>query len=155
MIRTYSNTKAELNVARIRLNELMTEKEVLYTKYFPMSSKTEEVSGHTNKRTDSFADYMAELTKVNKITGMSLDDEIQEQRNKVDRLDYCIRLMEYNLNNTTGIENDLFKLIIMEGRKKTKAVEIVAEKYNKEPVTIWKYHYPKISKEIDKCIVNV
>ena len=56
MIRTYANTKAELNVARIRLNELMTEKEVLYTKYFPMSSKTEEVSGHTNKKTDSFAD---------------------------------------------------------------------------------------------------
>ena len=152
MIRTYANTKAELNVARIRLNELMTEKEVLYTKYFPMSSKTEEVSGHTNKRTDSFADYMAELTKVNKITGMSLDDEIQEQRNKVDRLDYCIRLMEYNLNNTTGIENEIFKMIVLDGYNPTKAVDKIAEKYKKEPRTIWEYHYKKIKNEIEKCI---
>lgn len=154
MIRTYSNTKAELNVARIRLNELMTEKEVLYTKYFPMSSKTEEVSGHTNKRTDSFADYMAELTKVNKITGMSLDDEIQEQRNKVDRLDYCIRLMDHNLKTTSGIENELFTLIVVDGYKPTKAVEKIAEKYRKEPRTIWEYNYSKIKKEIDKCIIK-
>ena len=155
MIRTYANTKAELNIAQLRLNELMTEKEVLYTKYFPLTSKTEEVSAHTNKRSDPMADYIAELTKVNPITGISLDQEIEEQRNKVNRLDYCIRQMDYVLENTTGIENELFKLVVVKGRSKTKAVDIVAEKYDKEPRTIWEYHYPKIKKEIDKCSVKV
>lgn len=155
MIRTYANTKAELNIAQLRLNELMTEKEVLYTKYFPLTSKTEEMSAHTNKRSDPMADYIAELTKINPITGTSLDQEIEEQQNKVGRLKYCINLMDYNLEHTTGIENELFKLIVVKGRNKTKAVEIIAEKYNMHDDTIWKYHYPKIKKEIDKCLVNV
>ena len=34
MIRTYANTKAELNIAQLRLNELMTEKEVIYSDTF-------------------------------------------------------------------------------------------------------------------------
>ena len=155
MIRTYANTKAELNVAQERLDYLNREKDILHTKYFPMSSKIEEVSGHTNKKTDSFADYMAELTKVNEITGMSLDDEIQEQRNKVIRLAWCKRVMDYNLKQTTGIENELFTLIAVDGYKPTKAVEKIAEKYKKEPRTIWEYNYPKIKKEIDKCSVKV
>lgn len=155
MIRTYANTKAELNIAQLRLNELMTEKEVLYTKYFPLTSKTEEMSAHTNKRSDPMADYIAELTKVNPITGISLDQEIEEQQNKVGRLKYCINLMDYNLEYTTGIENDLFRLIVVKGKNKTKAVRIVAEKYNMHDDTIWKYHYQKIKKEIDKCLVNV
>lgn len=155
MIRTYANTKAELNIAQLRLNELMTEKEVLFARYFPITSKFSEVSAHSNNRRDNMADFLAELTKINKITGMSLEDEIDEQRNRVGRLEYYIRMMDYTLKNTTGIENELFRLIVVEGRRKTRAVELVAEKYNREPVTIWKYHYPKISKEIDKCIVNV
>lgn len=154
MIRIYANTKAELNIAQLRLNELMTEKEELYTRYFPLSSKTEEVSAHTNKRSDPMADYMAELTKINPITGMSLEQEIEEQRNGVNRLEYCIRQMNYVLENTTGIENDLFRFIVVKGKNKTKAVEIVSEKYDKEPRTIWQYYYPRIKKEIDKCTIK-
>ena len=52
MIGTYANTKAELNIAQLRLNELMTEKEVLYTKYnsrrkpvFQLSTSIIEVDG--------------------------------------------------------------------------------------------------------------
>lgn len=155
MIRTYANTKAELNIAKSRLELLMKQKEELYTKYFPLTAKFEETSAHTNKRNDSMADYMAELTKINKVTGMSLDQEIEEQRNKVQILEYYIRLMEYNFENTTGRENELFKLIVMHGYKPAKAVEKIAEKYKREPRTIWEYDYSKIKKEIEKCSVKV
>lgn len=155
MIRTYANTKAELNIAKSRLELLMKQKEELYTKYFPLTARLEEASAHTNKRSDPMTDYMAELTKINKITGMSLDQEIEEQRNKVQILEYYIRLMEYNLENTTGIENELFKLIVIKGINKSKAVKKIAEKHDMHDDTIWKYHYPKIKKEIDKCLVNV
>lgn len=155
MIRTYANTKAELNIAQLRLNELMTEKEVIYSRYFPMTADPSKESSHTNNHSDPMGDYVAEITRIREETGMSLEGEIEYQKKRVDDLRHCINLMDDYLRVTTGIENELFRLIVVDGRKKTKAVELVAEKYNREPVTIWKYHYPKISKEIDKCIVNV
>ena len=155
MIRTYANTKAELNIAEDRLHLLMDKKEELFTKYFPITTRMGDSFEHTNKQIDPMAAYVAELTKVNPTTDMSLDDEITEARNQVGILKYYVKRMEYNLENTTGIENELFKLIVVKGFKMTKAVELVAEKYKKEPVTIWKYYYPKIKKEISKCIVNV
>lgn len=154
MIRTYSNTKAELNIVKSRLELLMKQKEELYTKYFPLTAKLEETSAHTNKKSDQMAEYMAELTKINSITGMSLDQEIEEQRNKVQTIEYYIKSMEYNLKNTTGIENELFKLIVIKGINKSKAVKIIAEKHDMHDDTIWKYHYSKIKKEIDKCIIK-
>ena len=155
MIRTYANTKAELNIAEERLHLLMERKDELYTKFFPITARQSDTFSHTNKRSDPMADYIAELEKINPVTGMSLDDEITEARNEVGRLQYYIKRMEYVLENTTGIENELFNLIAIKGFRRTRAVEIAAEKYKKEPDTIWKYHYPKIKEEILKCIVNV
>jgi hypothetical protein len=155
MIRTYANTKAELNIADERLNLLMLRKEELYTKFFPLSARMGETTAHTNKLTDAMAGYVAELTKINPVTNMSLDQEITDARNKRNTLSYYLKRMEYNLETTTGIENELFYKIVVKGYNPTKAVEIIAEKYKREPITIWKYHYPKIKKEISKCIVNV
>ena len=155
MIRTYANTKAELNNSKLRLELLMRQKEELYTKYFPITAKYDEASAHTNRKSDPMAEYMSELTKINPITGMSLDQEIEEQRNKVQTLEYYMRLMDHNLETTTGIENELFTLIVVHGYKPTKAVEKIAEKYKKEPRTIWEYNYSKIKKEIEKCSVKV
>jgi len=155
MIRTYANTKAELNIAEERLNILMSRKEELYVKFFPLSAKISDAPAHTNKLTDAMAGYVAELTKVNPVTKMSLDSEITEARNNRDKLEYYLKRMEINLKSTTGIENELFYKIVVEGYRPTKAVNNIAEKYNKEPETIWKYYYPKIKKEILKCIVNV
>jgi hypothetical protein len=155
MIRTYANTKAELNIAEERLNLLMSRKEELYVKFFPLSAKISDAPAHTNKLTDAMAGYVAELTKVNPVTKMSLDSEITEARNNRDKLEYYLKRMEINLKSTTGIENELFYKIVVEGYRPTKAVNNLAEKYNKEPETIWKYYYPKIKKEISKCIVNV
>lgn len=151
MIRTYANTKAELNIAQLRLNELMTEKEVIYSRHFPLTSDPSKESSHTNKRSDPMADYVGEIMKIREETGMSLEGEIEEQRNKVGRLAYCIKRMDYNLENTTGIENELFVMIVIHGYKPSKAVEKIAEKFNKEERTIWEYNYKKIKAEIEKC----
>ena len=155
MIRTYSNTKAELNIAEERLHLLMDKKDELYTKFFPIAAKQSDAPSHTNKRNDPMADYVAELEKINPVTGKSLDDEITEARNNVGKLKYYIKRMEYNLEHTTGIENELFTWIVIKGFTPTRAVEFVADKYKREPNTIWRHHYPKIKKEILKCQVNV
>ena len=158
MIRTYAITKAELNIAENRLHLLMDRKDELYTKFFPITARQSDAPAHTNKRSDPMADYIAELEKVNPVTGMSLDDEITEARNKVGNLQYYLKRMEYTLEQTTGIENELFTWIAIKGYNPTRAVEFVAEKYKKKDCsTIWKYHYPKIKKELEicKCLVNV
>lgn len=150
MIRTYANTKAEYNVAKARLECLMNEKEELYVKFFPINVRLTEASSHTNKRTDPMADYLNELTKINPITGMSLEDEITEARNKVGILKYYVRLMEESLKSTTGIENELFFRIVIKGYKTNRTIEVVAEKFNKDVRTIWRY-YDNIKDLIKKC----
>lgn len=155
MIRTYANTKAELNIAEERLHLLMDRKDELYTQFFPLTARQNDTGTHTNKRSDPMADYVAELEKINPITGKSLDAEITEARNNVGQLKYYLKRMEYNLEHTTGIENELFSWIVIRGYNPTRAVEFVAEKYKKDTSTIWKHHYPKIKQEILKCLVNV
>lgn len=150
MIKTYANTKAELNVAKTRLDLLMSRKEEIYTRYFPITAKFKDTPAHTNKQADAMAEYVAEITRINQITGMSLEDEIEEQRNKVNELKHYIDLIEQEMLKTTGIENELFKKIVIEGYKPTKAVIKIAEKYNKEEQTIWKYYYSKIKEAVEK-----
>ena len=155
MIRTYANTKAELNIAENRLHLLMDRKEEIYSKFFSITAKISDTFSHSNNQYDPMAAYVAELTKINPVTGVSLDQEIEDARNNVGKLKYYLKSMELNLQQTTGIENELFVLVAVKGYRPTRAVEIIAEKYKKEPITIWKYNYKKIKKEISKCIVNV
>ena len=150
MIRTIANTKAELNIAKERLNLLMDKKQEIYAKYFSLTAKMSDTPARTNKITDLMAEYVAEITVVNSITGMSLDDEIEHIRNEINKLEYYIRIMEYNIAHTSGIENDLFKKIAINGLSPTKAVERVADKYDMHTDSIWKYHYKKIEKELKK-----
>ena len=154
-ITNYANTQAELNAAKGRLNLLLERKEIIYTRFFPLVAKVSDAPSHTNKKSDPMADYVSEITKPNPITGISLSDEIEETRNDVGRLQYYIGIMRENFKTLTGIENELFKLIVIDGYSKTKAVHKVAEDHEKDPRTIWKFHYPKIKEEISKCSVNV
>ena len=120
-----------------------------------MVAQLKDIPSHTNKESDKMADYIYEITKINSITGMSLEEEIEDARNEANRLEYYVKLMEYNFEHTTGIENELFKKIIIDGYKPSKAVSKIAEKYNKDDTTIWHLYYPKIKSEILKCTVKI
>ena len=151
MIRTVANTKAELNIAKARLGLLMTKKEEIYAKYFPITAKLKDVPSHTNKQADAMASYVSEITSINPITGMSLEDEIAEIRNEIGKLEYYLGVMEKELLNTSGIENELFKKIAVDGFKPSKAVERISEKYNMHIDTIWRYYYSKIREAVEIC----
>ena len=76
-ITNYTNTQAELLIAKDRLNLLMERKEKIYTKFFPIVARMSDTPSHTNKKSDPMADYVYEITKPNPITGISLDQEIE------------------------------------------------------------------------------
>lgn len=157
-IRTYTNTKCELEVAKIRLSQLMDRKEKLYAKYFPITQQIKEdiISGG-KKDNDKMAMYVHELNEVDIGTGFSLAQEIEYQRSVIERDTQYINDMTETLNKNSGIEYALYYEIVIKGVSKTQAVKNIAEEYNKEERTIWKYHYSKIKKylkNIEKVITS-
>ena len=149
IIRTYTNTKCELEMAKTRLNLLMDRKEKLYCKYFPITSRPKEiVVDGGEKDNDKMALYLHELYLIDVGTGMSLAGEIDDQQETVNNLQNYITNMESTLSKMSGIEYDLYYEIVVNGTSITKAVERIAEKYDRDNQTIWKNHYRKIKKDI-------
>lgn len=148
-IRTYTNTKCELEMAKARLGLLMDRKEDLYCKYFPITAKLKEITVNSGRHNnDNMADYVHELHEVDIGTGRSLADEIVYQREVVDKLQQYVNTMSDALSKMNGIEYALYYEIVVKGVRISRAVSIIAERYNKDDQTIWKYHYPKIKKDI-------
>ena len=152
MIETYANYLARRNIAQIKYEELMQRKEELYQKYFNIASKTSEVTVHTNEHRDKMAEYMSELMKIDPITNLCLDDAIKEARNERDRLNYYVKRIEYEIDNLKGIEYELFDLIAVKGYIPTRAVQKIANKFEKEEQTIWKVYYPRIKDSVEICV---
>lgn len=152
-IRTYTNTKCELEMAKARLQLLLDRKEQLYCKYFPLAQRLKEdvVSGGERKN-DAMDRYLHELHDVDIGTGKSLAEEIEYQREVVDRFTRCVAEMGETLSRMTGIEYALYYEIVVNGKGISRAVQYIAEKYNKDTQTIWKYHYNKIRKDVRKVI---
>lgn len=152
-IRTYTNTKCELEIAKARLSSLMDRKEQLYCKYFPITAKIKDdvVSGG-NQSNDKMDRYLHELHDVDIGTGKSLAEEIEYQQTVVDKIARYLADMSDSLGRMTGIEYALYFEIVVRGRPVSRSVENIAERYNKDTQTIWKYHYKKIKKDVKRVI---
>ncbi len=152
-IQTYTNTICELEMAKKRLNLLMDRKEKLYCKYFPLTPtlKSDVVDGG-EKNNDKMADYVHELHEVDIGTGKSLAEEITYQQENVDKIQSNVNDMNSILSKLTGIEYELYYEIIVKGMGISKAVDNIAERYDKDTRTIWKYHYRNIKRYVKKVI---
>ena len=150
-IRSYTDTKCELEMAKTRLSLLMDRKEKLYCKYFPITPKLKEISVDGGmKNNDKMADYLHELHEVDVGTGKSLAEEIEYQQENVDKLQGYLNTMTESLSKMTGIEYQLFYEIVYKGVKITKAVENIAKVNDIEPQTIWKNYYKKIKRYVNR-----
>ena len=150
-IRTYTNTKCELEMAKTRLSLLMDRKEQLYAKYFPVTQKIkDDVIKGGIRDNDKMAQYVHELNEVDIGTGRSLAQEIEYQRAVVDKFKRYINDMNETLGKMRGIEYSLYYEIVVNGVNTSKAVSNVAERYNRDDQTIWKYYYKKIKNDVKK-----
>ena len=161
-IKTYTNTKCELELAKIRLNLLMDRKEQLYAKYFPITQKIkDDVIKGGSRDNDKMAQYVHELNEIDIGTGRSLAEEIEYQRKVIYKLKRYVSDMNETLSKMTGIEYALYYEIVVKGINPSRAVSNVAERYNKDDHTIWKYHYNKIKndvknlKKVSESTVNI
>lgn len=152
-IRTYTNTKCEMEIAKARLALLLDRKELLCCKYFPLAQRLKEdvVSGGA-RNNDAMDRYLHELYDTDIGTGMSLAEEIEYQREVVERFTRYLADIGETLSRMTGIEYALYYEIVVNGRGISRSVQYIAERYNKDEQTIWKYHYAKIRKDVKKVI---
>lgn len=150
-IRSYTDTKCELEMAKTRLNLLIDKKVSIYSKYFPLTPNLKEVivdGGEHNN--DKMADYVHEINEVDIGTGMSIVEEIAYQQKNIIKLQGYMDTMSDILGKMSGIEHQLFYEIVYNGVKITKAVENIADETGKDTSTIWKNYYSKIKKDIKK-----
>lgn len=154
-INNYTNTKCELEMAKQRLKLLEQRKEEIYTKYFSLAQKVGEVvqTGGTSDNDHKILKYVEELNEVNKITGMSLEQEIEHQQKKVEQLESYLEEMRKALERMKGIEFRLYYSIVVNGKTPTEAVELIAEESEKETRTIWRY-YDSIKSSVHKIYKN-
>ena len=138
-------------MAKTRLSLLMDRKEQLYAKYFPITQQIkDDVITGGKKDNDKMAMYVYELNEVDIGTGRSLAEEIEYQRAVVDRFKRYINEMSETLGKMRGIEYSLYYEIVVNGVNTSKAVSNVAERYNKDDRTVWKYYYQKIKNDVKK-----
>ena len=146
----YNNLYRYYQIELFNLKVLEEKKESIRNKYFKL---TTSISGNTSFKTnntpDNYANYMNELEKI------KILEEIEKQKNIINKLKYYIKKIEYNLSELVGIEYRLFYKII-NGVNISKAVEeVVSENCynNKKPQedrVIWKKYYPNIKKEVNE-----
>ena len=123
----------------------------IYCKYFPVTQIIkEDIVDGGKKDKDKMALYVHEVNEIDVVTGKSLVQEIEYQRSIVDRITSYLNDMSETLSKMHGIEYKLYYEIAVKGVSVSKAVSNIAEIYNKDNRTIWKYHYKKIKKEVGK-----
>lgn len=101
---------------------------------------------NTKIELDSLQERLQILTQYEKniLTEIELIKKTISQYNKV------IKKMEEDICNLSGIENKLYKEIVINGTSVSKAIEKVSEEENKDVSTLWKNYYPNVKKEIEK-----
>ena len=155
-IRNYTDTECELNIAKTRLDLLIDKKSKLYRKYFPLTSNIKEIMVDGGKQNnDRMAQYLHDLNEVDYGTGMSLEQEIIYQQERLDTLRNYIDIMHNSLSKMSGIEYQLFYEIVFHGTPISKAVEKIAYENDKDAQTIWKNYYRKIKKYVKKLKYTV
>ena len=148
-IRNYNNTQKELNIALKRLNRLLGEKEELYTKFFPMTIKIDEDVVKGGTKLNPQIEYQIALDTTRKHTGLSLREEIEKIQDEVKSLRECLKTMDDDLKKMTGLEEQLYRKIVVEGLRISRAVELVAEDNHYSSSQMWRY-YEKIEPKIKK-----
>lgn len=68
----------------------------------------------------------------------------------ISRYTKIIKIMEEDIRNLSGIENKLYKEIVINGTTVSKAIEKISIEENKDVSTLWKNYYPNVKKKIEK-----
>lgn len=78
-----------------------------------------------------------------------LENEKKEILSLINIYKEFIQKIEQDLQNLSGIENKLYKEIVINNLNVSKAIEKVAFEENKDVSTLWKNYYPNVKTKIE------
>lgn len=92
------------------------------------------------------------LELINQYTE-KLENEKKEILGLINAYKEFIQKIEQDLQNLSGIENKLYKEIVINNLNVSKAIEKVSFEEEKDVSTLWKNYYPNVKKKIEllKC----
>ena len=109
----YYKQKAEMEIARERLNSKLEEKEMVYLRFFGAKELDSNFTTNNYHPQDKVTDYLIELEE------RGIDKEIEDLRNEVNVKKYYLKKMETVLEDLKGLEYEFLKLRYFEKRKYT------------------------------------
>lgn len=133
VFQAYSNTKAECDVLKLRL-ELMRERE----------TKIEDMYALPNYSPVDIEKYISESGRRTNDTQRTVYEEISMLEKDISKYELALKGMEESLVMMQGIEYDLYKAIVIDGMKPSVAVEKVSNQCGKSESTLWRNAYKKI-----------
>lgn len=151
-IRNYTTTLLEFKIAKTRLDYLLLRREELEVRYCGIKGVTYDglnVQNLPNGR-DSMMEFIIALTTPDPITGVSLDDEIEEKSHEVVILYDTLAEMTSSMRKLKDIEAQLYREIVIDGKQVSQAVKHVSEANYMAESNIWHNYYPKIKGELLK-----
>ena len=105
---------------------------------------------------DNYTNIRVELSILNKRLQIieTYEKEILIEKERLNSIKQnqlkIIKLIEKDIKELTGIENGIYKEIVINGLNVSKAIEKISQEMDKDVSTLWKNYYPNVKKRIEK-----
>lgn len=151
-IRNYNNTLIDLQTAKQRLKVLKERKEALFWRICGSKGWVIQEGGKVSSKASKSATetFVEMINTPSTETGFSLNQEIEMAEAEVELLQKVLEIMAKGFVELTGIENNLYCAIVLDGLKPTEAVRKIAEDNFMTEDNVWRTYYPKVRELLRK-----
>ena len=156
-LKNYTTTFLEYKVAKARLDYLQQKREELEVRYCGVKGINYESTGAVNQPSgnDKLMKFIIAVTTPNEETGLSLDDEIEIAGKELLSLQETLSTMARTIYRLTDIEAQLYREIVIGGKKVNRAIKDVAERNYMSETNVYVRYYSNIKEDIKKLKSSV
>lgn len=151
-LKNYTTTFLEYKVVKARLDYLQQKREELEIRYCGPQAINYESTGAKNQplMADKIMLFINAVTTPNEESGLSLDDEIEIAGKELLSLQETLSVMARTITRLTDIEAQLYRKIVLEGKKVSKAIRETAEENYMSERNVYDRYYSQIKEDIKK-----
>ena len=151
-LKTYTTTFLEYKVTKARLDYLQQKREGLQARYCGPQAISYESTGAKIQpsMTDKVMQFIIACTTPDEKTGLSLDDEIEMAARELLGLQETLSVMAKTITRLRDIEAQLYRKIVIEGKKVNKAIGEVAEENYMTETNVYVRYYANIKEDVKK-----
>ena len=110
------------------------------------------IETYTNTKKD-LAIAKARLKEL-EITKGAIQEQINNQKGIVEFIEKQHKIIEKTIKELNSIELDLFKKIVFESESVSRAVNLIAETYDKDVSTIWRVYSKRVKERVKQLRKN-